>query len=38
MAINLFGFTIGRKEEKIPQSQQFVTPVSEEQEGITVLL
>lgn len=30
MAINLFGFTIGRKEEKIPQSQQFVTPVSED--------
>jgi hypothetical protein len=30
MALNLFGFTIGRKEEKIPQSQQFVTPVSED--------
>jgi hypothetical protein len=30
MAINLFGFTIGRKEERIPQSQQFVTPVSED--------
>ena len=30
MAINLFGFTIGRKEEKIPQSQSFVTPVSED--------
>jgi len=30
MAINLFGFTIARKDEKIPQSQSFVTPVSED--------
>jgi hypothetical protein len=30
MAINLFGFTIGRKEEQVPKSQSFVTPVSED--------
>ena len=30
MALSLFGFTIGRKEEKIPTNQSYITPISED--------